>query len=57
MMPPDPNDKMEELLKAFAQKRREQSGAPFELHPATRKLLQAEVDRLYERWAELEARR
>ncbi len=49
MMPPDPNDKMDELLKAFAQKRREQSGAPFALHPATRKLLQAEVARLVPR--------
>ena len=45
-MPPDPNQKMEELLKACAKQRREQAGAPFELHPATRRLLQGEVRRL-----------
>lgn len=43
----EPNKKMEELLKAFAQKRREQSGAPMELHPATRAMLQAEVARRF----------
>jgi hypothetical protein len=56
MMPPDPNDKMEELLKACASKRREQSGAPFELHPATRKLLQDEVARLAPRLEEKAAK-
>ncbi|MBI3414261.1 MAG: hypothetical protein HY043_02900 [Verrucomicrobia bacterium] len=45
-MPSEPNKKMEELLKAAAQKRRAEAGAPFEPHPATRNLLQAEVARL-----------
>ena len=34
---------MEDLLKAYARKRREEAGGPFVLHPATRRLLQAEV--------------
>ena len=37
---------MEELLKAYAKKRQDEAGAPFELHPATRRLLQGEVARL-----------
>src|SRR3954468_16845893 len=45
-MPAQPdNSKIEELLKAYAKKRREEMGAPVELHPATRKMLQAEVER------------
>src|SRR6266699_1883911 len=44
-MPSEPENKMEELLKAYAKKRREEAGAPFEIHPATRNLLQAEVAR------------
>jgi len=44
-MPSEPENKIEELLKAYAKKRREDAGAPFELHPATRKLLQGEVAR------------
>ena len=39
---------MEELLKAYAEKRRKDAGAPFDMHPATRRLLQGEVAR---RWA------
>jgi len=38
-------DRIEPILRAFAKKRREQSGAPMELHPATRRLLQGEVAR------------
>ncbi len=45
-MPSDPDKKIEELLKVYAKKRREDAGAPLELHPATRNLLQAEVARL-----------
>src|SRR5438552_2260923 len=47
-MPSDPDNKMEELLKAYAEKRRKEAGAPFDVHPATRRLLQGEVAR---RWA------
>src|SRR6188508_2367227 len=43
-MPDDPNKKMDELLKAYAQERRK---APEpNLHPATRKMLQGEVSRV-----------
>ena len=31
---------MEELLKAYGKKRQKDLGAPLELHPATRKMLQ-----------------
>jgi hypothetical protein len=41
-----PNE-MEELLKRYAEKRRAQAGAPFELHPTDRQALQAEVARQY----------
>ncbi len=44
-MPSDQDHKIEELLKASAQRRRQKAGAPFEMHPATRRLLQAEVAR------------
>src|SRR5437867_12767608 len=47
-MPSDPdNNRMDEALKVFAKKRRDDAGAPFELHPATRNLLQGEVARTY----------
>src|SRR5438876_10604172 len=46
-MPEPPNKPLEEQLKDWAQKRREEAGAPFELHPATRRLLQDEVGRTY----------
>src|SRR6267143_454665 len=43
-MPAEPdNSKIEELLKAYAKKRREEMSAPIELHPAVRKMLQGEV--------------
>jgi len=47
-MPSDPdNRKIEELLKAYGKKRQQDLGAPVELHPATRKMLQGEVARLH----------
>ena len=45
MLSPEPNSKMDELLKAYAKKRREQGEPPAQMHPATRKLLQDEVKR------------
>ena len=47
-MPSEPNDKMDELLKAYADRRRKEAGA-FEMHPATRQMLQAEVTRVIPR--------
>jgi hypothetical protein len=41
----EPERPIEKLLRAFAKKRREQGGAPLELHPATRRLLQGEIAR------------
>jgi hypothetical protein len=47
-MPPDPdNTKMEELLKAYAKKRQDAAGAPLDVHPVSRRLLQEEVARVY----------
>jgi uncharacterized membrane protein YgcG len=37
---------IEKTLRAWAKRRREDAGAPLELHPATRKLLQDEISRL-----------
>ena len=37
---------MDDLLKTYAKKRRDEAGAPFEMHPVTRKLLQAEAAKL-----------
>lgn len=45
-MPSEPDNKMDELLRAYARKRLEDAGGPPELHPATRRLLQAEAARL-----------
>ncbi len=45
-MPSDPEKQIEPLLKAYAEKRR-QAGGQGELHPASRRMLQAEVRR---RW-------
>jgi len=42
-MPSEPDNKMDDLLKTYAKKRRGEAGAPFEMHPSTRRLLQAEV--------------
>jgi len=41
----EPERPIEELLRDAARKRRDEAGAPFELHPATRRLLQGEVAR------------
>jgi hypothetical protein len=38
---------IEKLLRRFAKKRQDAAGAPLELHPATRRLLQGEVTRHY----------
>ena len=38
---------IEKLLRAFAKKRRDSAGAPVEMHPATRRLLQGEVARQF----------
>src|SRR5512145_2991977 len=38
---------IEKLLRRYAQKRRDEGGAPSPLHPATRRLLQGEVARQY----------
>jgi hypothetical protein len=46
-MPNDPEKPIENALQAYARKRRAEAGPPLQLHPATRKLLQAEVAR---RW-------
>jgi hypothetical protein len=39
----EPERPIEKLLRAAARKRRDDAGVPFELHPADRRLLQAEV--------------
>jgi hypothetical protein len=46
-MPDELNKRMDEALKAYARRRRSQAGAPVELHPATRKLLQGEASRVF----------
>src|ERR1039458_3062457 len=43
----EPERPIEKLLRAAAKKRRDEAGAPLELHPATRQLLQGEVGRTY----------
>ena len=45
-MPPEPDNKMDDLLKTYAKKRRDEAGAPIEMHPVTRRLLQAEAAKL-----------
>jgi len=45
-MPSEPDKKMDELLRTYARKRREDAGEPLEMHPATRRLLQAEAAKL-----------
>jgi hypothetical protein len=45
MLSEEPNSKMEELLRAYTKKRREQAEPALQMHPATRKLLQDEVKR------------
>jgi hypothetical protein len=41
----EPERKIEKLLRAFAKKRRMDAGESFDLHPATRRILQAEAAR------------
>jgi prepilin-type processing-associated H-X9-DG protein len=43
----EPERNIEQWLRAFAKKRRDQAGAPLDLHPATRRLLQGEVRRQF----------
>ena len=43
----EPERPIEKLLRAAAKKRRDDAGAPFELHPADRRLLQGEVARRF----------
>src|SRR5262245_12441300 len=45
-MASEPEKKIEELLHAYARKRSEDAGAPTEMHPATRRLLQGEIAKL-----------
>jgi hypothetical protein len=45
-MSTEPQRDIEKTLKAYADRRREEAGAPLELHPATRRLLQGEAARL-----------
>src|SRR3954468_2204570 len=47
IMADEPNKRMDEMLKAYAEKRRQDPGATVELHPATRQMLQTEVARTY----------
>lgn len=44
-----PERPIEKLLQAFARKRREQAGGQFDLHPATRRILQGAIARRYAR--------
>lgn len=46
-MPTEPEKNIERTLNEYAQKRRDQAGAPMELHPVNRKLLQDEVRSTY----------
>ena len=43
----EPERPIEKLLRTAAKKRRDEAGAPLELHPATRRLLQGEVARTF----------
>ena len=45
-MAAEPEKRIEESLHAYARKRREEAGAPMEMHPATRRMLQGEVAKL-----------
>ena len=47
LMANDPERPIEKALRAEARRRREQAGPAFELHPANRRLLQAEVTRQF----------
>lgn len=45
----EPERQIEKLLRGCAKKRADDAGGPFELHPATRRLLQGEVTRRFAR--------
>jgi len=45
----EPERPIEKLLRAFSKKRRDELGAPMEMHPATKRALQAEVARQFPR--------
>ncbi len=45
----EPERPIEKLLREAARKRRDEAGAPFELHPVNRRLLQGEVSRNFAR--------
>ena len=47
----EPERPIEKRLREFATKRRDDAGAPLELHPATRRMLQGEVARQFPRRA------
>src|SRR5206468_1619462 len=42
---PEPDRNIEKQLEAYADKRRREAGPPFEMHPATRRMLLGEVSR------------
>ena len=44
-MAAEPEKKIEELLQSYSRKRKEDAGAPLEMHPATRRMLQGEAAR------------
>lgn len=46
-MSTEPERNIENTLKSYAKKRKEEAGAPLKMHPATRRLLQAEVARTF----------
>ncbi len=48
-MPNDPERPIEKLLRAGAEKRRRETGAPFDLHPVDRNIFQGEVARVFGR--------
>jgi hypothetical protein len=43
----EPEHPLDEVLRAAAAKRQQEAGAPFELHPATRRMLHGEVSRQF----------
>ncbi|EEF58039.1 hypothetical protein [Pedosphaera parvula] len=51
-MPNEPERDIEKVLKSYAKKRQEDAGASLEMHPATRRLLQSEVARKFQKAGE-----
>ncbi len=56
-MAAEPEKKIEELLQSYSRKRREDAGAPLEMHPATRRMLQGEVARQHSKPGEASSER